>query len=53
MFWSHTTLNFVWETLWSSPLFAFQEYIIAEKEIKILEQDKFFVYVGECCFEQV
>ena len=37
MFKSHTILNFVWQTLWCSPLFAFEEYIIAEKEIKMLE----------------
>ena len=40
-------LNFVWEMLRCSPLFAFHEYIIAENDIKMLEQK--FVCVGECC----
>ena len=34
-----------------SPLFAFHEYITAEKDIKMLEQK--FVYVGECCLIRV
>ena len=37
MFKNDTILNFVLETLWCSPLFAFQEYVIAKKETKKLE----------------
>ena len=51
MFKSHTILNFVWETLWCSPLFAFQEYIIAEKEIKMLEPKTLFMLVNAVLYE--
>ena len=46
MFKSHTVLNFIWETLWWSPLFAFQEYTIAEKEIKMLQLKALFMLVN-------
>ena len=32
--------------LWCSPLFAFQDYIIAVKEIKMLELKTLFVLVN-------
>ena len=50
MFKSHTILNFVCETLWYSPLFAFQEYIIADKEIKMLELEDLFMLMNILCY---
>ena len=44
MFKSHTILNFVWEALWC--LFAVQKYVIAEKEIKMLELETLFMLVN-------
>ena len=38
--------------LWRSTLLAFHEYIIAVKEIKILESETYF-YVGEYCVIRV
>ena len=43
---SHSILNFVRKTLWCSPLFAFQEYVITEEEIKILEQETLFTLMN-------
>ena len=39
--------------LWFSPLFAFQEYIIAEKENKMLELDTLFMLVKVVLYEYV
>ena len=48
---SYTILNFVWETLWCSPLFAFEEHITAEKEIKMLKLKTLFMLVNAVLYE--
>ena len=48
---SHTILNLVWETLWYSPLLAFQEYIITGKEITKLELKTLFKLVNAVLYD--